>query len=106
MAGEMEDGEDLPIELVIELDPPIDFKGGQIHELRLTEPSALFVRQAEAHLKGQFGQEQMRKYQISLTSLVTGVPIPAVEQLPIRKLNEATRFLERFISAGPATGKT
>lgn len=90
--------EELPAELVIELEPPIVFQGANFAELRLREPTSGAVRKAEVHLKSTTS-EAMRLYQIALVSNVTGMPIPAVEMLPISKLNRAASYLGAFSTA-------
>jgi hypothetical protein len=101
--GNEMDGELLP-ELVIDVDPPVILKNGTYNELRLREPKAGEVRQAEFHLRASVNVESMRRYQIALIARVSGWPEPAVEGVPISKLNEASAFLQGFIEGGRPTG--
>jgi len=99
------DGEELPAELIIKLDPAIELKGAKYDELKLREPRASEVRQAEGHLRSSVNVESMRRYQLALISAVTGWNLAVVECLPISKVREASDYLQRFIEGGPVTGK-
>ena len=94
MADEIQD------ELNIDLDPPITFNGGSFDRLTLTEPVGKDVQKAESTLKSGVNVESLRAYQIMLITLVSKLPRGVIEQLPIRKLNEASRYLQSFIEAG------
>lgn len=103
---------DLPLpdpELVIEISPPIVYQSGTFDVLRLREPNAREVRNAERNFKGNplnQGPVEMRSYEIALVQAVSGWPMPAIEALPITKLDEAGRYLQLFIGRGQATGRT
>ena len=105
MSGEAE-VEELPAELTLELEPQIEFKGGRYDALHLREPKVIEVRQAESHLRGNFGPEQLRKYQIALIAKVANVPEPVAEALPISKLNAAWKYLRGFIEPSQETGSS
>ena len=104
-AHQEEAAPELPETLTIELDPPVAHNGLTCASLELREPTASQVKSAEALMKGMT-PEAIRNYQIKLVELVAKVPPLVVAQLPIRKLMEAVRYLEGFILAAPATGKS
>jgi hypothetical protein len=95
-----------PETLVIDIDPPITFKGGSYAALPLREPRAGEVRKAEGFMRNGIHAESMRLYTINLVSTVSNWPILAVEQLPISKLNEAAAFLAGFTEGGLRTGRS
>lgn len=98
--------EDLPPTLTIELDPPIEVKGGATYsELNLSEPLSGQVLNAEKHLKGNFGAAELRMYALTLVSQNSGVPMNVLrDYCPIGTLNKAANYLQRFIEAGQNTG--
>lgn len=102
----MSDAKEPPANLVIELDEPIEHQGAQVTELRLREPKAFEVVRAETELKGGMTPDSLRRYQISLVCLVSGVDRKFIEKLPIRKLNEASAYVQGFIEAGPQIGES
>lgn len=96
--------EELSPELVLEIAPPLVHKGGTYDSLTLREPKGIEVRQAEMALKAGVNVVTMRAYQIALVARVSGIPEPLIEQLPIRTLNRASRYLQSFIEGGAETG--
>jgi hypothetical protein len=95
--------DELPAELEIEFDPPLAHNNGTWDRITLREPKAIEVKKARSLLKGQFGAEQIVDHQIMLVALVSGVPRVVVENMPIRKLNQATEYLMAFVDgvSGP-----
>jgi hypothetical protein len=91
-------------QLVIEISPALSFKGGAYDQLRLHEPSVGQVRKAEGSLRNGIHAESLRVYHINLIAAVSGWPVPAVEMMPVTKMNEAANFLARFTMAGAETG--
>jgi hypothetical protein len=101
---EAEDETPLTPTLDLVLDPPITFQGGKFDVLHLREPVAREVRTAEQYFKPAGSAQSVRDYQMHLIQLVASVPFPVVEALPVRTLNQAGRYLQRFIQAGPESG--
>lgn len=97
---------DIPPTLTIDLDPPVVVPGGGTYtELNLSEPMGGQVLNAEKHLKGSFGAAELRLYALTLVSQNTGIPMNILrDNFPIRVLNEAANYLQRFIEAGQKTG--
>ncbi|MFT8850168.1 phage tail assembly protein [Acetobacter orientalis] len=106
MSQESPVADDLPPTLTIELDPPIEVKGGATYsELNLSEPLSGQVLNAEKHLKGNFGAAELRLYALTLVSQNSGVPMNVLrDYCPIGALNKAANYLQRFIEAGQDTG--
>lgn len=88
---------------------PIKVGGKTYDRLHLKEPTARMVETAEKAFNGGTTIYALRRYQMSLVSVVAGVPLTVVRAMPIRHLNEATNFLSAFIappeSAQPAKTK-
>lgn len=89
----------------IELESEIEHNGIRITEVVLHEPTAVEVMRAEIELKNMT-PETIRRYQIRLVSEVSKHKVPLIERLPIQKLNEASRYLQAFVEAGPETGES
>ncbi len=104
MTDETEADDALPPELEITLDPPLVLKGATYESIKLREPKAFEVQQAEAHLAKSVNVESLRKYGVALVSRVSGIPEAVILQLPVSKLNEATEYLQNFVDRGPRTG--
>ena len=90
----------------LSLDPPISFNGASYGELDLREPLASEIRKARTLMRSAGNLFESRRAQMALVTMVSGVPAPVVDALPIRKLNEAGRILSRFTMAGRPTGKS
>ena len=102
-----EDGDDdePPEATTIAIDPPLKFSGVSYNEMDLREPLASEIRKARQLLRTNGSLFESRRAQMALVTLVTGLPAPVVDGLPIRTLNDAARVLGRFIGAGRKTGK-
>lgn len=96
---------DLAPEMIVDLDEPIEWNGKVVTELTLREPKASEVLRANKFL-AVVTPEAVNQYQMSLLGSVTGHPRQIIEQLPIRKLTEASNYLQGFISDGLETGET
>lgn len=96
---------EIPDEMTIDF-PEIVIDSNRVDRIVLREPTGQQVQKAETELKGGVNVASMRMYQISLVSQCSGVPRQVIERLPISKLNEASRYAQSFIDAGPATGAT
>ena len=71
-------------------------------EIPLREPKAIHVKRAEAELKAMT-PEAMRAYEFRLISEVSGIPIPALHEVPVSRLNEAATYLASFVEGGRVT---
>jgi len=89
--------------LEIPLDPPIVTQSAEFTLLELREPTSGEVKRAESTLSRGRNPHSIREYQISIVSLASGAPRSIIEKLPISKLNEASHFLQGFITAGRET---
>ncbi|HET6606746.1 MAG TPA: phage tail assembly protein [Rhodopila sp.] len=90
--------ENLEKTTTIFLDDPIKFNGGEYSQLELREHTIGEWKKAETH-------RTATTHFIQLISSVSGWPVPAVEQLPQSKFDEAVLFLQGFMKRGPATGE-
>ena len=97
--------EDMPTELELSFDPALVFNGDSYDSITVREPTAKQVQTAEACLKQAVNVATMRDYQITLVALVAGIKKGHVDQMPIRKLNEASAFIQAFVDGPlPARG--
>lgn len=104
MSGSTPPAEDRPTEMVIEVVPAIEFKGGQYSTMTLREPRVTEVQQSEALIGAVPSIVSLRRYQMSLVSKVSDWPLGALDLLPIRILDRAGRFVLGFTEPGPPTG--
>lgn len=89
---------ELPAELVIPLDPPIDAPGGgKVAELQLKEPYAVQVANADRETTRGFSQHTLRRRNIAMISLVSNIPADVVRKMPIGVIRAATDFLQAFL---------
>lgn len=95
-----------PNRLTLDLEPPVVFGPNTYTELDLSEPKTGDVERAERELRGGLNSETLRKYQIVLVSKASGLGADVIQSLPIRKLDEASRYLQGFINPGRQTGET
>ena len=86
-------------EFNLEIVPPVVFKGATFDVLRLKEPRALQVRDAEQKIDATMSESSVTDYQIELVRLVAKVPEPVVAALPSRQLAVAYNYLADFIDA-------
>jgi hypothetical protein len=87
-------------ELTIELEPPIKTsKGAEIGVLRLTEPTARQVRDAEQEMNAEAPYAGQVAYEIRLVGTVAGLNRDAQEALPVGIVNVGIEFLQEFIEA-------
>lgn len=101
MAGK--ENKELPPSLLIELSSPIKFGDKSYDAIELREPKAGEVMKAQNDLQST---SDTLKYGIALTSIVSGVPRNAIEQLPISKLMQAINYLMGFFDVGQEIGKS
>lgn len=102
-----DESEEVPDAAVsIDLDTAITFGGTSYHALELREPLGSEIRKARMLLRQAGNLFENRRAQMALVTMVSGLPAPVIDALPIRKLNEAGRVLSRFTMAGRPTGKT
>lgn len=93
----------LPPSLLIELETPIKMGDKSYDALELREPKAGEVMKAQNELQST---ADTLKYGVMLTSIVSGVPRNAIEQLPISKLMQAINYLMGFFDSGLEIGKS
>ena len=105
-APEADYSKDRPSELVVTLDEAIEQSGQRWDAFTLREPTTGDAEAAEQEMSAAMNSETLRRFQIVLVSRVSGAPRFIVERLPIRKLDEAARYLGGFISAGRRAGLT
>ena len=95
---------DRPTELTVTLDEAIEQSGQHWDALTLHEPTTGDVEMAEQEMNAGMDTETLRKYQIVLVSRVSKAPRFIIERLPVRKLDEAARYIGGFIRAGREAG--
>ncbi|WP_424140248.1 phage tail assembly protein [Roseomonas chloroacetimidivorans] len=83
-------------QLSLELKSTITVNGIDYHSLDLKEPTAGDVEFAEEALKGGNNPENLRRYQIRLVARGAGIDQAVVQHLPVRVLDEASRYLQSF----------
>lgn len=99
-------GESLAATISIAVEPPVRFTGIDYASIDLREPSGGEVRAARTHLSGKGNPLfNMRRMQMHLVQVTSGLPMPVVEGLRVTLLEEASAWLGRFIDTGPKTGK-
>lgn len=89
-------------ELEIIFDEPIEYNGKTYNSIVLREPKSVELQNALATLGKGDTPDAMFKYNNSLISAVAGengksLPRQVAEQMPIRKFNEAVKYLESFL---------
>lgn len=89
---------------VINFDPAIVHNGMECRAIELSEPQLKHLRSAYAEFRNGVNAETTTRYQIALVCAVTGKPQQVIEQMPIRKMNEASEYLQSFINAEPTNG--
>lgn len=108
MSGTNEEGEVLPPKpppsLVLSIDPPIEYKGGQFAAITLKEPTLGQKRTATEHLRNGMNQASYTLFELMLLSMVTGWDQACVEKLPVTVFNEAMNYLQSFLSRGRRIG--
>jgi hypothetical protein len=92
--------DDPPDTMTITLDPPVAYKGGEIAELVLKEPTARQVRDAEREYNQDAPWAGAVSYEMKLIGLVAGLTPVALEKLPVGVCNYAATFLQEFVEAG------
>lgn len=81
----------------IVLETPIEYGGKQYAQIDLREPTFGEDRKART-------QPNDDLYLAQLASFVSGVPLPAFDELPASKMAEVAQTLMGFMSPGPETG--
>ena len=92
-----------PQEWTISLAKPIDYNGGTFSELKLAEPTMEQLNKALAELNGGGTQQQSNRMQITLVTLVSGLPKAVVERMPWPVVVGAADWMISFTHAAPAT---
>jgi hypothetical protein len=100
------DDDNVPRELDIEIDPPVEDNGKTYSTLHLQEPTTGQTLRAEQELAAGTNIHTMRLYQISIVSQVSGVPRSAILKMPTSLVDEAGAFLASLPARGRATGET
>lgn len=93
-----------PPSYTIVLDPPVKHNGADYVQLVLRAPKAGEVRRADEQLRGSSALPQLDLRNIHLVSMVSGAPVPVIEQIGVHELNLAMAYLNLFLAYGPATG--
>ena len=88
--------------MTIGFDPPLAYRGGEVAEISLREPTARQVRDAERELGAEAPWVNSVAYELRLIGLVSGLPAAALDALPVGAANYASTFLQEFIEAGAA----
>lgn len=101
----MSETSERPATLTITLPTAIRFDNREYQDLVLHEPSVKQVLRADEQLRHGVTPSSMRNREIHLVSLVAGVPVPVIEQLPISTLNRAMAYISPFLTDGQATGE-
>ena len=83
-------------ELTIELDQVIEKHNRRVDLLELRPPTAGEVETAQRELGSVPNDETVRSYQIVLVALVAGYPRGIIGEVPISKLDQASRYLQGF----------
>ena len=91
--------------LRLAIDPPVKLGAGVFSELVLREPRVSEVQKAEAVLGGVATPESVLDSEVALVSLVSepSWPIEALQDLPVRILDQATEFVTAFGEAREET---
>ncbi|GAC1335477.1 MAG: hypothetical protein NVSMB20_10350 [Bradyrhizobium sp.] len=94
-----------PAEWVIPINPPAEYQGGTIAQLRLREPTMAELNKAlgEIGAPARNTEQSRNQMQIVLVSLVSGVPRPVVEALPWSIVVGAANWLLDFTPKAPPT---
>lgn len=105
------EGDDAPpvpdeAEYTITLATPVTLLREERDTLALREPTAQQIMQAEGHMRKGVTAASLRLRDIHLVAAVAGWPVPAVQALPISRLNEAATYLLGFSMRGRRTGAT
>ncbi len=95
-AAPKEQAANLDAEMLIDLEPAIEKHNRRVDLLELRPPTAGEVETAQRELGSTLTSERLRRYQIVLVALVSGHPRAIVEELPIRKLDQASQYLQGF----------
>ncbi len=92
--------------MVISLDPPVSYKGGELVEISLREPTVKQVREAEKEFSGDAPWSATTAYELNLVGQVAKIKEQAaLDALPIGVVNVAASFLAEFVDEGkPSDG--
>jgi hypothetical protein len=92
---------ELPEQLTITLRKPVDLKDGKLEAIELREPNAgefkRFTKRAESDAGAAL---------VQLIAEVAGHPVPIIDRLGVRDMNEAAEYLMGFIQPSQATPAT
>ena len=89
-----------PTQQTIQLLAPIEFGGEVIRELSLREPKARELDRAQQMAKSEI------QVVLNIVTLITGVAVPALQEMGARDLGRVSDFIAGFTAGGPATGAT
>lgn len=87
-------------ELIIPIDPPIEFQGAQYTQIVLREPTIDQKRAASEHIRNGMNAATVVLYEQHLISLVSKAPVGVVGQLKVGVLNRAMTYLDFFLNDG------
>ena len=83
-------------ELAIALDKRIEKNGRIVTDLELREPTTGEVEEAQRKLGASYTTATMRESQMHLVCLVSELPRFIIDDVPISKMNRASRYLLGF----------
>jgi hypothetical protein len=102
----MSGASELPPSFTLELISPVKFDGRDYPQLILQEPTVKQVLRADEQLRNGATVSAMRNREIHLVALVSGLPVPVIEQIRISDLNRSMAYLNPFLQLGLATGES
>jgi hypothetical protein len=102
----MSGASELPPSFTLELISPVKFDGRDYPQLILQEPTVKQVLRADEQLRNGATVAAMRNREIHLVALVSGLPVPVIEQIRISDLNRSMAYLNPFLQLGLATGES
>ncbi len=89
-------GEATSDDSLIVLDSPIQYKGGEYQEIRLSEPNVWKVLKAAQVVGARLTDQSMYDSQINLVAAVAGVPEGVIGELPEMEFNWAIEYVTGF----------
>lgn len=90
-----------PEEKTLVLNKPIELAGETFSHLDLREPTVAELIKFDSAAE----KDGVLKGTLFLISMVTGVPVPALEKLGALNYREVERYLKFFINPVPVTGE-
>lgn len=89
---------------VIELEEAVQVGAVTYSEIPVREPTTGELIKANSHLRQSQGPAAEMRYNMSIVSQVSGIPITAIHKFPASVVMKAARVIEGFTSAGRGTG--